>query len=211
MLRQSPGFAATAVLTLALSIGANTALFSVVNGVLLDPLPYPGAGRLAALYQVAPGYDRAPMSYPNFLDWQRTSRTFASMAIYRSQDYNFSASAQTQRVSGSMVSADYFRTLGQTPVVGRDFTASDDRPGGAPVVILSGGFWERAFGSSRSVVGTTVRLNDVPYTVIGVMPAAFAFRGIQQDVYVPIGQWTDRSFLDRGIEVSTHAVGRVKA
>ncbi|MGH7669595.1 MAG: ABC transporter permease [Gemmatimonadaceae bacterium] len=208
--RKSPGFAATAVLTLALSIGANTALFSVVSGVLLNPLPYPGAGHLAALYQVAPGYDRASMSYPNFLDWQRASRTFASMAIFRGQDYNFSVSAQTQRVSGSMVSADYFRTLGQTPVVGRDFTPTDDRPGGAPVVILGGGFWERAFGSSRSVVGTTVRLNDVPYTVIGVMPAAFTFRGVQQDVYVPIGQWTDRSFLDRGTEVSTHAVGRLK-
>ncbi len=211
VLRTSPGFAAMAVLTLALGIGANTALFSVVSGVLLDPLPYPHSERLAALYEVAPGFDRAPMSYPNFLDWQHMSRTFASMAIYRSQDYDFSASDRRQRVSGSMVSADYFRTLGQTPIVGRDFTAADDRRGAAPVVILGGAFWESEFGSSRSAVGSTVTLNGVPYSVVGVMPPGFTFRGMRHDVYVPIGQWTDPSFRDRGVEVSTHAVGRLGA
>lgn len=210
MLVKSPGFAVTAVLTLALGIGANTALFSVVNGVLLTPLPYPHPEQLTALYEVAPGFDRASMSYPNFQDWQRMSRSFSSMAIYRNQDYTYAAGDQAERLSGYMVSADFFRTLGQTAAVGRDLEPADDRLGAAPVVILGGGFWQREFGGSRSVIGHAITLNGAPYTVIGVMPASFTFYGAERDVYVPIGPWTDPSFRDRGIEVSTHAVARLK-
>jgi predicted permease len=209
-LLKSPGFAATAVLTLALGIGANTALFSVVNGVLLSPLAYPDAGQVTAIYEDAPGFDKAPISYLNFLDWQRQSQTFSSMAIYRNQDYNFTGAEQAEHLSGNMVSADFFRTLGQSPVIGRDFAAADDHPGAAPIVILGGGFWQRRFGSSPSVLGKVITLNGAPHTVVGVIPPAFTFYGPQRDVYTPIGQWTDVSFRDRSVEVSAHAVGRLK-
>jgi predicted permease len=211
MLLKSRGFTATAVLTLALGIGANTALFSVVNGVLLNPLPYPHPDRLAAIYEDAPGFEKAPISYLNFLDWQRMSKTFASMAIYRNQDYNLTGAAQAERLSGSMVSADFFRTLGRQVVAGRDFEAGDDHPGAAPVAVLGGGAWIRLFGGSRSAIGMVVTLNGAPYTVIGVIPPDFTFYGPARDVYTPIGQWTDPSFRDRSIEVSAHAIGRLRS
>jgi predicted permease len=210
-LLRSRGFAITASLTLALGIGANTALFSVVNGVLLNPLPYPDAAQVTAIYEDAPGFNKGPISYLNFLDWQHQSTTFASMAIYRNQDYNFTGTDQSERLSGHMVSADFFRALGQNAVIGRDFAASDDIVGAAPVVLLGGGFWQRRFGSSPAVLGKVLTLNGAPYTVIGVIPAAFTFYGPQRDVYTPIGQWNDASFRDRSIDVSAHAVGRLKA
>ena len=209
-LLKSRGFAATAVLTLALGIGANTALFSVVNGVLLNPLAYPRAGQLTAIYDDAPGFDKAPVSYLNFLDWQRESRSFSSMAIYRNQDYNFTGAQDAERLSGSMISADFFRTLGQAPVIGRDFGADDDHVGSAPAVILGGGFWQRRFGSSPAVLGTAITLNGLPYTVVGVIPAEFTFYGPQRDVYTDIGRWDDVSFRDRTVDVSSHAVGRLR-
>ncbi|HTI61916.1 MAG TPA: ABC transporter permease [Gemmatimonadaceae bacterium] len=211
-LRTNATVSAVAVVTLALGIGANTALFSVVNGVLLHPLPYPGADRLVAMYEVAPGFSKASMSYLNFLDWQRMSRTFSSMAIYRYQDYNFAGSGErtgAERVTGMMVSAAFFRTFGQKAVLGRDLGVADDQPGAPPVAVIGGGFWQRRFGALPSVLGQVIALNGKPYTVIGVMPAEFALYGAQHDVYTPIGQWTDPNFRDRGIEVSTHAVGRL--
>src|SRR5271154_4807494 len=127
MFRKSPGFAAVAVLTLALGIGANTALFTVVNGVLLSPLPYPRSAELVAVYAKTPGFDLAPIVYLNFLDWQRDNRTFASMAVYRSWDYNVTGATEAERVSGYMISADFFSTLGAQPILGRAFRADDDR------------------------------------------------------------------------------------
>src|SRR5215469_14119377 len=127
LLRKSPGFSAIAILTLALGIGANTALFSVVKGVLLNPLPYPHSNQLVAIYASTPGVDRGPVVYPNFLDWQRDARTFSSMAIYRNQDFNLTGSAEAERLSGYMISAGFFSTLGVPPVLGRTFRSSDDR------------------------------------------------------------------------------------
>jgi predicted permease len=209
-LRRSPGFAAIAIITLALGIGANTALFSVVNGVLLNPLPYPHAEQLAAVYAKTPGFDRSSVVYLNFLDWQRDARTFSSMAIYRNQDYNVTGRAEAERVSGLMVSADFFSTFGVNPVLGRAFRQEDDRLGAAPVAILGGGFWSREFGSSPDVVGKSLVLNGTSYTVAGVIPASFQLYGHDRDVYTPIGQWGDASFRDRRISVSAHAVSRLK-
>ena len=210
MLLRARAFAVIAALTLALGIGASTALFSVVNGVLLNPLPYPRASELVTIYEDAPGVSKASMSYLNFLDWQRMSRTFSSMSIYRYQDYSLTGAGQAERLTGFMVSADFFRTLGQTPILGRDLTTDDDRVGASPVAILSGGFWQRRFGGSRSVLNSTITLNGALYTVVGVIPSGFTFYGQQRDVYTAIGQWNDPSFRDRGIEVSTHAFGRLK-
>ena len=209
MLLKSPGFAAIAILTLALGVGADTSLFSVVNGVLLNPLPYPQPDRLAAVYEKNAGLDRAPISYLNFLDWQRQTRTFSSLALYRGEDYTLTGQGEAVRLRGFMTSADFFRTLGIHPILGRNFTAADDRVGAAPVAILGGGLWMRRFGSSPAILGHPIDLNGTAYTVIGVLPSAFTFYGTQRDVFTPIGQWNDPSFLDRRVDMSAHAIGRL--
>ena len=209
-LLRSPGFAAVAIVTLALGIGANTALFSVVSGVLLNPLPYPHSEQLAAVYGKTAGVDRGPAVYLNFLDWQRQSQTFSSLTIYRNQDYNVTGLAQPQRVSGYMISAGFFSTLGVKPILGRTFRPDDDVVGAAPVVIVGGGLWAREFGSSPGVLGEALTLNGTSYTVVGVIRAGFAFYGQDRDVYTPIGQWNDPSFHDRRISVSARVVGRLK-
>ncbi len=211
MLAKSQGFTAIAILTLALGIGANTALFSVVNGVLLNPLAYPHSAELVAIYGKTPGYQRAPINYLNFLDWQRQTQAFSSMAMYRNQDYNLVGTGEiAERVRGYMISADFFPTLRVTPVLGRTFRVDDDQVGAAPVVILGGGFWRRKFGASPEITGKSITLNGTSYAIVGVIPANFTFYGQDRDVYTPIGEWNDVSFRDRRVDVSAHAVGRLK-
>jgi predicted permease len=210
LFRKSPSFVATAVLTLALGIGASTTLFSVVNGVLLNPLPYPNSEQLAAVYAKTSGIDHGPVVYLNFLDWQRDTQTFSSLALYRNQNYNVTGTAEAERLSGYMISAGFFSTLGVQPVLGRTFRADDDRVGAAPVVVLGGGLWRRKFGSSPDVIGKLLTLNSDSYTIVGVIPAGFTFYGTDRDIYTPIGQWNDPSFRDRRISVSAHAMGRLK-
>ncbi len=210
MLAKSPGFTAIAILTLALGIGANTALFSVVNGVLLNPLAYPQSGQLVAIYGKTTGFANAPINYLNFLDWQRDTQSFSTMAMYRNQDYNFIGTGEAERLTGYMISADFFPTLGQVPILGRTFRSEDDRVGAAPVVILGGGFWKRRFGSSVEIVGKQIALNGTSYTIVGVIPASFTFYGHDRDVYTPIGQWNDTSFRDRRVDLSSRGIGRLK-
>ena len=210
MLLKSPGFAAIAVLTLALGIGANTALFSVVNGVLFNPLGYPHSEQLVAVYGTASGVSQGPVSYLNFLDWQHDNQTFSSMAVYRNQDYNFTGAGEGERLSGYMISADFFSTLGVKPVVGRTFRSDDDLVGASPVVILGGGLWQRKFGSAPDIAGKSLILNGTAYTIVGVVPPKFTFYGHDRDVFTPIGQWRDPSFRDRRISVSAHVIGRLK-
>ena len=209
LLIQSPAFTAIAALTLALGIGATTALFSVVNGVLLNPLGYPHSDRLVVIYARIAGLDSAPIEYPNFLDWQRDSRSFASVAAYRNEDYTFVGKGEGERLSGYMISASFFDTLGIAPVLGRTFRLDDDQIGAAPVVVLSGGFWKRKFGSSPDIVGKPITLNGTVYTIVGVIPDTFTFYGNIRDVYTPIGQWNDPSFRDRRISVGARAFGRL--
>ena len=210
LLRAAPAFAAIAVLTIALGIGANTSLFTIVNGVLLNPLPYPRSSELLAVYADSRETTQGYITYLNFLDWERDNQTLASMAMYRNQDYNFTGDGAAERLGGQMVSAGFFRTLGIAPVVGRLFDVSDDQIGAAPVVILGGGFWQRRFGGARDVVGRTMILNGSSYTVAGVLPADFTFYGPQRDVYTPLGQLNDPSFRDRRIDLSAHAIARLK-
>jgi predicted permease len=209
LLSQSPAFTTIAALTLALGIGATTALFSVVNGVLLNPLAYPHSDRLMVIYTRIAGLDSAAIEYPNFLDWQRDSRSFASLAAYRNEDYNFIGNSEGERLSGYMISANFFDTLGIAPVLGRTFRVDDDQIGAAPVVVLSGGFWKRKFGSSPEIIGMSITLNGNLYTIVGVIPDTFTFYGNMRDVYTPIGQWNDPSFRDRRISVGAHAFGRL--
>lgn len=213
VLVKSPGFAAIAVLTLALGIGANTALFSVVNGVLLNALPYPHPDQLVALYSRTSTFSESSISYPNFLDWQRNNHTFSSLAAYRSESYTLIGAGEPERLRGEMVSGNFFQVLGVEPVAGRLFTAADDHPGAAPVALLSYGFWKSKFGASRQIIGQSITLSGTAYTVLGIIPADFYFSGSNfrlSDVYVPIGQWTDSTFLDRRVGMGMDAVGRLK-
>ena len=210
MFLKSPGFAAIAVLTLALGIGANTVLFSVVNGVLLNPLPYPHSEQLVAVSADTPGFNHAPVAYLNFLDWQRDTQTFSSMAMYRNQDYNFTGASEAERLSGYMISASFFPTLGVQPILGRSFRSDDDQVGAAPVAMIGGGLWKRKFGSSPGIIGQSLTLNGTSYLVVGVIPPDFTFYGHDRDVYTPIGQWNDPSFRDRRIVVSARVIGRLK-
>jgi predicted permease len=215
MLAKSPSFTAIAILTLALGIGANTALFSVVNGVLLNALPFPAPDGLVALFTNRIHFERASISYPNFLDWQRENHTFASMAAFRPDDFNLTGAGEAEHVRGEMVSADFFSTLGIRPAIGRWFTSEEDRLGGAPVVVISADLWKRKFGSAPDIVNGKMTLNGTEYTIVGVLPTTFTLRmqnfPENNEVYVPIGQWTDVIFRDRSAGLGTKAIGRLKA
>lgn len=213
MLVKNPGFTAVAVSTLALGIGANTALFSVVNGVLLNPLRYAEPDRLTALYSRQADYDRASISYPNFLDWVRENRSFSALAAYRPDDFNLTGMGEPERLPAEMVSASFFPLLRVQPVLGRTLLPEEDQMGARPVALISDGLWKRKFGSSQDVLGQSLTLNDVAYTIVGVIPGDFHYTGINfhpSDVYTPIGQWNDPTFRDRRAGMGTFAVGRLK-
>lgn len=209
VLLKSPGFTAIAVLTLALGIGANTSLFSVVNGVLLNPLPFPEPDRLVAIYQKTSQFEESSISYPNFLDWVRDNRSFSKLGAFRSEDYNMTGQGEPERLHGHMISADFFPTLGINPILGRNILPEEDRAGGAPVVIIGDGLWKRKFGLSRDILGKRLTLNGMAYTVIGVAQQEITELS-PSDVYVPIGQWTDPTFLNRGISMGMNAFGRLR-
>jgi len=214
MMRKSPGFTAVAVLTLALGIGANTAIFSIVNGVLLNPLPFPHPQELTLLYEHTTNFEKFSISYPNFLDWQRTNSTFASMAAYRHEDFSITGNGEPERVRGGMVSAEFFPILGVKPLLGRLFVRDEDGLGAAPVALLAEGFWQRRFGSARDTIGKQIIMNGDAYTIVGVLPASFHFRAFNfagiKDVYVPVGQTKDPFFYHRDVHKGMDAIGRLK-
>jgi len=175
MLVKSPAFTVIAVLTLALGIGANTAIFSVIDAALLRPLPYPYADRIVVLYLVdqrRPKDDPAPA---DFLDFKRQSSSFAHLAAYRALPFNLSGTGQPERVQGAVVTSDFFSALGVPAFRGRTILPNLDAPGGASVAVLSYGFWQRKFGSSADIVGRTIEIDGVSRTVVGIMPPDFAY------------------------------------
>src|ERR1700676_3552969 len=194
MLRKNPGFTVIAVLTLALGIGATTALFSVVNGVLLNPLPYPHPEQLVTIHESKPNFDRGSISYPNFRDWQKNNRTFASMAIARGYGFSLTGLGDAEQVRARFISSDFFPLLGVNPVIGRNFSRGEDEIGAAPIAMISAGLWKRKFGSSPSALGKTLTLDGKDYTVVGVIPENFNLfltSSNLADVFVPIGQWSN--------------------
>src|ERR1700723_1029521 len=213
VLLKSPGFVAIAVLTLALGIGANTALFSVVNGVLLRPLPFSRPSELVVLSEKSANFESSSISYPNFLDWQRSNSSFTSIAAYRSDDFSITGSGEAERVRVGWVSADFFQVLGVNPARGRLFTADDDRLGSAPVALITAGLWQRKFGSAPDIVGKRITMNGGGYTVIGVMPGSFQLESTNfgiKDVFVPIGENKDPLFRNRDVHPGIRALGRLK-
>src|ERR1700683_1250904 len=214
MLIKNPGFTVIAVLTLALGIGANTALFSVVNGVLLNPPPYPQPENLVILYENSKSFEKSSISYPNFLDWQRMNSTFGSIAAYRSDDFSVTGNGESERVRVGMVAADFFAILGVKPIAGHLFGPDDDRLGAAPVTLISAGYWQRKFGSSQDIIGKQLRMNGKDYSITGVIPGSFHFEANNfddtKDVYIPLGQFSDPLFRDRGVHEGMDAIGRLR-
>ncbi len=209
MLRKNPGFSAVVVLTLGLGIGANAALFSVINGVLLNPLPYPQPEQLVTLHQSKPNFETGAIPYPNFRDWKKENQTFSAMAISRGSSFSLIGTGEAERVSGRRVSAEIFSVLGVEPALGRNFEPGEDEPGAGPVVIISAELWQRKFGAAADVPGKSLTLDDKSYTIIGVLPASFnLYRG--NDVYVPMGQWNNRALQSRSAALGLHGIGRLK-
>jgi putative ABC transport system permease protein len=186
-LGRNPGFTVVAVLTLALGIGANTAIFSVVNAVVLRPLPYPRSDRLMWIAESIPLLEAKVVEGRDYVDWNEQSQTLDQIAACGASDFNFAGRGVPAHVRGAFVSASFFAMLGTEPNLGRGFTAEEDKPGGAKVAILMHSFWQQYFGSDPHVLGQTATLDATPYTIIGVMPAGFRVPGDSEvQVLVPL-------------------------
>jgi len=213
MLVRSPGFTVVAVATLALGIGANTALFSVINGVLLSPLPFPQPDQLVTLHENKPNFEGGSVSYLNFRDWQRDNHTFSSLALARNYDFSLTGIGEAEQVSGEFISADFFSVLGVRPLIGRTFAEDEEQVGAGPVALIGAGLWRRKFSAASNILGKSITLDARDYTIVGVIPADFylvipGFRDSQ--VYVPVGQWSNPLLLKRGAGLGFHGVGRLK-
>lgn len=212
-LYKDPRFALTAILALALGIGANTALFSIVDAVLLRPLPYPHPEQLVTLRESKPNFATGSISFPNFLDWRKDNRTFASMAMMRGgRTLTLTGLGDAEQVNAMLLSSGFFEQLGVNPLLGRTFTEDEERVGAAPTVVLSAAFWKRKFDASPGVLGKSLALDGKDFTVIGVVPASFNFLGAFRsiDVYQPIGQWNNTALLSRSAGLGISGIGRLK-
>jgi putative ABC transport system permease protein len=189
VLRKSPGFAAVALLTLALGIGANSAIFSVVNGVLLRPLPYAQPGQLVYLYSQFPtmGFDDFWISPPEYRDLQQRARSFSAIGAWRTGRVNVAGAENPVRVTSAVVSAELFATLGVAPVIGRPFTTDEDQPNGPAVAVISHGLWQRVFGSDPQLAGKQVQIDGRPTTITGIMPEGYDLEDAGVEVWVPAG------------------------
>jgi hypothetical protein len=208
VLRNSPGFAAIAILTLGLGIGANTAIFSVVNATLLEPLPFRNPEKLVALWQT----ESAPGSYPltgeDYLDWKAQNRTFDGMSLYSwASHVNVAAGSAPEGATAVRTEANFFSLLGVSPQIGRTFANGEDQSGGSHVAILSHAFWKSRFAGSKDVLGKPVLLNGEQYTVIGVMPAWYRTPA-EAELWIPLDM-SKKSLGTRGSH-SWRAIGHVK-
>jgi predicted permease len=212
-LRKNRGFTIVAVLTLALGIGVNSAIFSVVNGVLLNPLPFSQASHIVSLFQDKPNFPKGSISYPNLLDWQRENRTFEAIAGYRSGDGTITGMGQAEDVRSQRVSATFFPILGVNPILGRNFIPEEDRRGANPTILISEGLWKRKFASDPNVIGRRIIVAGQGRTIIGVIPASFHLE-IQNfqtaDIYEPLGNDFDPAFYQRDSFWGTDAIGLLK-
>ncbi|HYY97748.1 MAG TPA: ABC transporter permease [Pyrinomonadaceae bacterium] len=198
-LRKHPGFTAVAVTALALGIGANTAIFSVVNTVLLRPLPYKDPDRLVMVWEddTKHGYPRDTPAAANYVDWREQNGVFEGMAALADQSFNLTGMGDPERLEGKRASANLFNILGVEPLLGRGFLPEDDQPGAGRVVVLSHGLWQRRFGADPKVIGRALELNGQSYTVVGVMPPSFQFPSPEDELWVPIA-FTQQEAASRG-------------
>ncbi len=189
MLYKYPGFTAIAVLTLALGVGANTAIFSVVNAVLLRPLPYPDSGQLVWLCERGPDWSGGSISYPNFNDWKDQQSVFEKLGVYNGNNFTLIGAGEPVRLAGALMSADVFAALRTQPEIGRVFREDEDKPGAPPVAVISHALWQNRFGGHGDILNRTINLNGKPHTVLGVMPAGFEFPN-RVDLWVPVGPYS---------------------
>lgn len=213
MLRKNPGFTAVAVLTLALGIGANTAIFSVVNGVVLSPLPYPDASRLVSVDESKPNFSNGAIPYPNFLDWHRLNQSFSLFAVSRPTGYLLTGAGSPAELNGVLITSDFFPLLGIKPVLGRNFTSEEDQIGVGHVVAISTDLWQQKFGRSPTVIGREISLDGKGYTIVGVFPGHLDlpmgyFNSV--DVYSPLGEFPNPLLSNRLAALFIHGIARLK-
>ncbi len=196
VMTQRPGFTAIAVITLALGIGANSAIFTVINAVVLRPLPYNDPGKIVILLEnnFSKGWSQFAVAPANFLDWRDQNKACAEISAFRGKSFNLTGRGEPERLTGAAVSANVFRLLGVNPAIGRAFLEEEDSPGTSTVAIISYGLWQRRFSGTADIAGQTINLNGVTHTVVGVMPANFQFPN-RADVWTPIAF----SPTDRGV------------
>lgn len=208
-LHKNFGFTTVVVLTLALGIGANAALFSVINAIVLKPLPFPEPDQLITIHQSKPNFETGAIPYPNFLDLQRDNQTLSAIAVSRSQSFSLVGLGEAQRVNARLISADYFKVLGVMPELGRTFVAADDTSSAEPVVLISSRLWAEKFGSSADVLDKTLTLDDKSYKIVGVIPANFNL-ALGADVYASIAHWNSPAMKRRSAALGIHGIGRMK-
>jgi hypothetical protein len=210
-LRARPGFVIASVLTLALGIGANTAIFSVINAFMLKPLPYPDGERLVEVHNTYPGngLENAGVSIPDFLDRREQAAALDDIALYTWDSFNLAVSGTPERLTGLVATPSLFSTLQVPPAIGRPFTADEAIPGNEKVVVLTWDLWRNRFNGDRDIAGSDIRVNGEQYRVVGVMPEGFSFPNRDIQLYVPFAftaeQMSDES---RGEEFS-NSIGRL--
>lgn len=212
-LYKNPAFTVVAVLVIALGIGANTAMFSIVNAVLLRPLPFTDSDRLVILSELASNTgERMSISYPSFLDWRAQAKSLEAIAGYRGYAATLTGIDPPDRLTGRMVSAGFFEILGVKPILGRSISVEDDKPNAAPVVLLSYSCWQSRFGGDPHIVGGKLLLNEEPKTVIGILPSNFEFGRHSDDLWIPLvaAMGSDPTALDRGNHMGIFALARLK-
>jgi putative ABC transport system permease protein len=209
MLWKSPGFTLVTILALALGIGANSAIFSVVNGVLLRPLPYKTADRLVFLSEWSQQVPEMSVSYPNYQDWRDQSTVFDQLAAFRSGGYTLTGAGEPERLSAREVSASFFPALGVAPSLGRNFTTDEDKPGANRTVLLSYGLWQRRFGGNPNIIGQAVTLNNESYTIVGVLPQTFEWQA-PVDLFVPIAGTLGDDLNARDDHPGIYLIGTLK-
>ncbi|MDX6461041.1 MAG: hypothetical protein QOE55_4738, partial [Acidobacteriaceae bacterium] len=208
-LRRNPGFTVVAVLTLGLGIGANTGIFTVVEGVVLAPLRYHEPDRLVMVWENNPRFPRVWNSYPNFQDWQRSARSFQQMTAFRQQGVDLTSPGTPSHFNSSQISLGFFSTLGVELALGREFTPQEDRHGGGPAAVISNRLWQERFGGSHEVLGKPVTVDGVNYSIVGVAPPGFRLQD-EADVYTPLGQLDPLILNNRATHDGLFTLARLK-
>ena len=209
LLRRRPGWTASVLATLALAIGANSALFSVLDAALLQPLPYPSPERLLIIRENSPSLEELSVSYPDYVDWRSRTRSFEEMGVFRIPEVNLTGVGAPRRVKAMEASASYFPTLGVPTLVGRTFEKDEDRPGGAPVAVLGENLARKLFGSPAAALGQSLQVDSNPTTVVGVMPRTFRVKG-HPELWVPMGPRMVGDPANRGRHPGLTVVARLK-
>src|ERR1043166_477443 len=209
-LLKTPAITFIVILALALGIGANTAIFSVLNAVVLTPLPFDQPGELLFLNERSPVLDEMSISYPNFTDWRNQNHVFEKIGVSNRRSYNLTGYGEAEQILTGQCSADLFAALRAKPLIGRVFTNDEDKPGAAPVVVLSYALWQRRFGGQANILNQSLTFNSKSYTVIGVMPPEYAFP-TRVEMWVPVGPLSDDpNWQQRGNHPGLYGVGRLK-